>query len=70
MATMTIKYDPDDALVQTVIQLIHQIKSIKILEDSEQFVPNATTIAAMEEARTADLKTYDNVQEMMNDILG
>lgn len=67
---MTIKYNPANALVQPVIQLIHQIKAIKILDDSEQYVPNATTIAAMKEARTADLKTYDSVQEMMNDILG
>ena len=36
---------------------------------TQTFVPNAKPKAAMKEARTADLKTYSNVKEMMADIL-
>lgn len=31
----------------------------------EPLIPNATTIAAMEEARQGKLKAYDNVQDLM-----
>ena len=31
----------------------------------EPLVPNATTIAAMEEARAGKLKSYNNVQDLM-----
>ena len=69
MATMTIQYNPADALVQSIIGLIQQIKNIRIVSRTEEFVPNAKTKAAMKEARSANLKTYSNVQEMMADIL-
>ncbi len=67
--TMTIEYNPTDALVQPIIQLIQQVKKIRIVSRTETFVPNAKTKAAMKEARTADLKTYSSVKEMMTDIL-
>lgn len=34
----------------------------------EPLVPNATTIAAMKEARAGKLKSYDNVQAMLADL--
>ena len=68
--TMTIEYNPTDALVQPIIQLIQQVKKIRIVSRTETFVPNAKTKVAMKEARTADLKTYSSVKEMMTDILG
>ena len=34
----------------------------------ELLVPNATTIAAMKEARTGELKSYVNVQAMLADL--
>ena len=33
-----------------------------------QMVTATKTIAAMKEARTADLKTYSSVKDMMNDL--
>jgi hypothetical protein len=68
--TMTIEYNPSDSLVQPIIELIHQVKKIRIVSKTETFIPNAKTKAAMKEARSADLKTYSNVKEMMTDILG
>lgn len=70
MQTMTIQYNPSNALVQPIIELIQQVKGIKIISRSDEYVPTKETLAAMKEARTADLKTYSDVKEMMNDILG
>jgi len=70
MQTMTIEYNPTNRLVQPVIELIRQVRGIKILSKSEKYEPNAETLAAMKEARTADLKTYTDVDEMFKDILG
>ena len=69
METMTIQYNPSNLLVRSIIELIQQVKGIKIISRSDEFVPNAATIAAMQEAREGDLKTYSSVDEMMNDIL-
>lgn len=70
MQTMTIQYNPSNALVQPIIELIQQVKGIKIISRSDEYVPNEVTKAAMREARKGNLKTYSSVDEMMNDILG
>ena len=70
MQTMTIEYNPTNSLVQPIIQLIQQVKGIRIISRSDVYVPNAETKAAMKEAREGDLKTYSSVDEMMQDILG
>ena len=70
MQTMTIEYNPTDALVQSVIGLIQQMKKIRIVSRSDKFEPNTETLAAMKEARTGNLKTYTDVDEMFKDILG
>ena len=66
---MTIQYNPTNVLVRPIIELIQQVKGIKIVSRSDEFVPNAETLAAMKEAREGNLKTYSDVQEMLNDIL-
>jgi hypothetical protein len=70
METMTIQYNPTNALVQPIIALIQQVKGIKIISRSDEYVPTKETLDAMKEARSEDLKTYSDVKEMMNDILG
>ena len=70
MQTMTIEYNPTDRLVQSVIELIQQVKNIRIVSRTDEFEPNEETLAAMKEARTGNLKTYTNVDEMFKDILG
>ena len=70
MQTMTIEYNPANRLVQPIIELIQQVRGIKILSKSDRYEPNAETLAAMKEARTGDLKTYTDVDEMFKDILG
>ena len=67
---MTIEYNPTNSLVQPIIQLIQQVKGIRIVSRSDVYVPNTETKAAMKEAREGDLKTYSSVDEMMQDILG
>ena len=69
METMTIQYNPANALVRPIIELIQQVKGIKIISRSDAYVPTKETLAAMKEARSGDLKTYSDVKEMMNDIL-
>ena len=69
METMTIQYNPTNVLVRPIIELIQQVKGIKIVSRSDEFVPNAETLAAMKEAREGNLKTYSDVQEMLDDIL-
>lgn len=69
METMTIQYNPSSVLVQPIIELIEQVKGIKIISRTDTFVPNASTLAAIKEAREGDLKTYSDVDEMLNDIL-
>ena len=70
MQTMTIEYNPTNRLVQPIIELIQQVRGIKIVSRSDKYEPNAETLAAMKEARTGDLKTYADVDEMFKDILG
>ena len=70
METMTIRYNPANAVVMAAIELIKKIKAIKIVNDSTaEYVPNAATLAAAEEAKRGNLKSYSNVQALMNDIL-
>lgn len=45
-------------------------KGIKVVSRSDEYVPNAETLAAIKEAREGKLKTYTDVNEMMNEILG
>ena len=67
---MTIQYNPSSLLVQPIIELIQQVKGIKIISRSDQYIPTKETLAAMKEAREEDnLKTYSSVDEMMTDIL-
>ena len=70
MATLTIQYNPSNTLVQPVIELIRRMKSIKILEDSTEYVPNKETLSAMKEARDGNTNHYDSVDEMFTKILG
>ncbi len=70
METMTIQYNPSSLLVQPIIELIQQVKGIKIISRSDQYIPTKETLAAMKEAREDNLKTYSSVDEMMTDILG
>ena len=70
METMTIQYNPTNLLVQPIIELIQQVKGIRIISRSDQYIPTKETLAAMKEAREGNLKTYSSVDEMMNDILG
>lgn len=69
METMTIQYNPGNVLVRPIIELIQQVKGIKIVSRSDGYVPNAETLAAMKEAREGNLKTYSDVQTMLKDIL-
>ena len=66
---MTIQYNPTNSLVQPIIELLQQVKGIRIISRTDKFVPNATTLAAMKEAREGKLKSYSDVDEMMHDIL-
>ena len=69
MATMTIQYNPASTIVRPIIELLQQMKGIKIISRSDAYVPNAETLAAIKEAREGNLKTYSDVHEMLNDIL-
>ena len=66
---MTIQYNPANSLVQSIIELIQQVKGIKIISRSDEYIPTKETLAAMKEAREGNLKTYASVDEMMADIL-
>ena len=67
---MTIRYNPSNSLVQPIIELIQRVKGIQIISRSDAYVPTKETLAAMQEAREGNLKTYSSVDEMMADILG
>lgn len=49
MATMTIQYNPASTIVRPVIELLQQMKGIKIISRSDSKVPKAT------------YETYDDV---------
>ena len=69
---MTIKYNPANALVQTVIELIRNVKAIKIVKETEnEYVPNAETIKAFKDIENGrNLHSYDSVENLMTSILG
>ena len=67
---MTIEYNPTNRLVQPIVELIQQVKGIRIISRSDKYEPNDETLSAMKEARSGNLKTYTDVDEMFKDILG
>ena len=56
METMTIQYNPSNLLVQPIIELIQQVKGIKIISRSDQYIPTKETLAAMKEAREGNCR--------------
>ena len=68
MATITIKYNPRSKAANILLNLIRVTDDLQIV-DMEPHIPNAATIAAMQEARRGGLKTYNSVDELFKDLL-
>ena len=66
METMTIQYNPTNLLVRPIIELIQQVKGIKIISRSDQYIPTKETLAAMKEAREGNLKTSSEISAVTN----
>ena len=69
METLTIKYNPANALAMSVIELMQRIKGITIIPKQKTYKPNAKTVAAIKELRSGKCKRYKSADEMFNDIL-
>ena len=80
--TLTFEYDPLSEVAQQLIALLRVSKEVKVIESpydpqfvkrvkraAKEPVQRVKTKVAMKEARSADLKTYSDVKEMMTDIL-
>ena len=68
--TMTIEYNPSDTLVQSVIGLIHQVKKIRIISQTEEMSPNAETLAAIEDIKSGRVYHAKNTDDLFQQILG
>ena len=70
METLTIKYNPADALAMSAIQLLQRIKSIKFVQPKDEFVPNEETIAAIEDIKRGKVYHAKNTDDLFKQILG
>ena len=70
METLTIKYNPADAIVQSIIELMRKVQSIKIVEDSAEYVPNAETLEAVEDVKRGKVYHAKNTEDLFDQILG
>ncbi len=68
METITIKYNPANALAMSAIELLRRIKGITIVPQQKSYKPNAETVAAIKELRSGKCKRYKSADEMFNDI--
>jgi len=69
METLTIKYNPANALAMSAVELLRRIKGITIVPQRKTYKPNAETVAAIKELRSGKCKHYKSADEMFNDIL-
>ena len=70
METLTIKYNPADALAISAIQLLQRIKSIKFVQSKEEYVPNAETLAAVDDIKRGKVYHAKNTDDLFKQILG
>ncbi len=70
METITIKYNPADALALSAIQLLQRIKSIKVVKPNEEIVPNDETLKAVEDIKKGKVYHAKNTEELFQQILG
>ena len=70
MQTMTIEYNPADALVQSVIGLIQQVKKIRVVSRSDEYVPNAETLEAIKDVKEGRVYHAKNTEDLFQQILG
>ncbi|MBQ7258788.1 MAG: hypothetical protein IJS57_02465 [Paludibacteraceae bacterium] len=67
---MTIEYNPADALVQSVIGLILQVKKIRVVSQSDEYVPNAETLEAIKDVKEGRVYHAKNTEDLFQQILG
>ena len=67
METITIKYNPANALAMSAIELLQRIKGITIIPQQKTYKPNAETVAAIEEVRSGKCKHYKSADEMFDE---
>lgn len=70
METVTIKYNPADAVAQAILDLIRKVKSITIVEDSSEYVPNKETLQAIEDIKNGKVYHAANADDLFKQILG
>lgn len=68
MQTMTIEYNPADALVQSVIGLIQQVKKIRVVSQSDEYVPNAETLEAIKDVKEGRVYHAKNTEDLFQQI--
>ena len=68
--TMTIEYNPADRLVQSVIGLMLQIKNIRIVSRSDEFVPDDETLKAAQDVKDGKVFHAKNTDDLFQQILG
>ena len=70
MQTMTIQYNPANALVQPIIELIQQVKGIKIISCSDEYVPTKETLEAVQDIKAGKVYHATNTDDLFQQILG
>lgn len=70
METLTIKYNPTDALAMSAIQLLQKIKSIQLVRPQEEYLPNSETLEAVEDIKRGKVYHARNTDDLFQQILG
>ena len=70
MQTMTIQYNPANALVQPIIELIQQVKGIKIISRSDEYVPDDETLEAVQDIKAGKEYHATSTDDLFQQILG
>ena len=70
MQTMTIQYNPASRLVRPIIELIQQVKGIKVLSQSEKYEPDDETLEAVQDIKAGKVYHATSTDDLFQQILG
>ena len=71
METMTIRYNPANDFVLSLINLLRKTKAIKIVSDSGvTYEPNAETLEAIEDVKNGRVYHASGTEDLFKQILG
>ena len=70
METFSFQYNPADAMIARVIDLIRAIKDIRITTDTAADIPDRGTLQAIRDVQNGNVFHADSTDDLFRQILG